>query len=101
METKGWNFSMLNVVKYLWRAGQKTPDPRDDLQKAIQYLTWEKERYRSLPPRHSKLTNNAVDAFILRYALAIDACNLAIQEQNRLFITDKDLSRYQQKHGHG
>lgn len=38
---RGWSFNLLNAVKYLWRLGQKDPDYRSDLKKAIEYLEWE------------------------------------------------------------
>lgn len=34
-------FSLANVLKYLWRAGRKTPDKLKDLRKARAYLDWE------------------------------------------------------------
>jgi hypothetical protein len=42
--TKHMSFCLGNAVKYIWRAGLKTEDPTEDLQKAIKYLTWEIER---------------------------------------------------------
>lgn len=36
--TEWFNFNLGNALKYLWRAGLKTKDPRRDLQKAIWYL---------------------------------------------------------------
>lgn len=34
----GLNFALANVLKYLWRAGRKTPDRAQDLRKAADYL---------------------------------------------------------------
>jgi hypothetical protein len=34
----GLNFALANVLKYLWRAGRKTPDREQDLRKAADYL---------------------------------------------------------------
>lgn len=38
------NFCVGNAMKYLWRAGLKTPDPLDDLRKAAWYIAREIER---------------------------------------------------------
>lgn len=35
------NFNLGNAIKYLWRAGRKTPDRLEDLKKAKQYLEFE------------------------------------------------------------
>lgn len=37
-------FNIGNAIKYAWRAGLKSEDPRKDLQKAIWYLNRELER---------------------------------------------------------
>ena len=39
-----FNFNIGNAIKYTWRAGLKTPDPKQDLRKAIWYLNREIER---------------------------------------------------------
>jgi hypothetical protein len=36
--TSGFCFSLGNVIKYVWRAGLKSPDPLPDLKKALWYL---------------------------------------------------------------
>jgi hypothetical protein len=36
--TSGFCFSLGNVIKYVWRAGLKNPDPLPDLKKALWYL---------------------------------------------------------------
>lgn len=41
--TRWMNFNLGNAVKYIWRAGLKSPDIVTDLRKAIQYLEWEIE----------------------------------------------------------
>lgn len=38
------NFNLGNAVKYILRAGQKTPDPTEDLRKAAWYLARELDR---------------------------------------------------------
>lgn len=38
IETFDLNFALGNVIKYVVRAGRKTSDPRDDLEKARWYL---------------------------------------------------------------
>ena len=42
--TEGFSFNLGNVVKYVWRAGIKNPDPLEDLRKAQYYLAREIER---------------------------------------------------------
>lgn len=45
----GWNFNMLNIVKYVYRAGQKTADPAPDLLKAKSYIGMQlRRRYSDL-----------------------------------------------------
>ncbi len=38
IEAHGLNFNLGNVIKYVTRAGRKTPDPVEDLKKALFYL---------------------------------------------------------------
>jgi flavin-dependent thymidylate synthase len=35
------SFNFISAIKYLWRLGLKTPEVRNDLDKAIKYLKWE------------------------------------------------------------
>ncbi|MFC4114126.1 DUF3310 domain-containing protein [Nonomuraea zeae] len=42
--TEWMPFCLGNAVKYLWRAGLKSDDPRPDLQKAIWYIQREISR---------------------------------------------------------
>lgn len=37
-------FNLGNAVKYIWRAGVKSPDPRQDIKKAMRYLEYELAR---------------------------------------------------------
>ena len=39
-----YNFNLGNAIKYIWRAGLKSNNPIEDLQKAIWYLQREIER---------------------------------------------------------
>lgn len=39
-----YNFNVGNAMKYLWRAGLKSPDMVEDLQKAAWYVNREIER---------------------------------------------------------
>lgn len=39
-----FNFNVGNAIKYLWRAGLKSTDPREDLEKAAWYIAREVER---------------------------------------------------------
>jgi len=46
------NFNLGNAVKYIWRAGSKSPDKLiEDLEKARWYLTDEIERLKKLEAR--------------------------------------------------
>lgn len=38
--TSGFGFALGNVIKYVWRAGLKNPDPLPDLKKARWYLDY-------------------------------------------------------------
>ncbi len=42
--TEHMNFCLGNAVKYIWRAGLKSPDPIQDLRKAEWYVRREIER---------------------------------------------------------
>jgi hypothetical protein len=42
--TEGFNFNLGNAIKYIWRAGLKFKDPREDLAKAQWYLARELTR---------------------------------------------------------
>ena len=44
--TRHMNFNLGNVIKYIWRAGEKTGDPLMDLEKAMWYLSDEIKRLR-------------------------------------------------------
>lgn len=39
-----YGFNVGNAIKYLWRAGQKSRDPLEDLRKAAWYVNREIER---------------------------------------------------------
>lgn len=41
---EGFNFNVGNAIKYLWRAGLKSNDPVEDLEKAAWYCQREIER---------------------------------------------------------
>lgn len=45
--TRHMNFNLGNAMKYIWRAGLKSPDPIQDLEKAMFYLRDEIERLRA------------------------------------------------------
>ncbi len=38
---EAFNYNLGNVIKYVWRAGLKTKDPLQDLQKAARYIEFE------------------------------------------------------------
>lgn len=45
---EAFSFNLGNVIKYVWRAGLKTKDPIQDLQKAAKYLEFEIDRLHRL-----------------------------------------------------
>ena len=45
--TEHYNFCIGNAIKYLWRAGLKSHDPIEDLQKAHWYIEREIARLKS------------------------------------------------------
>jgi len=42
--TEHYNFNIGNAIKYLWRAGLKSENPRQDMEKAIWYINRELQR---------------------------------------------------------
>lgn len=42
--TEAFTFNVGNAIKYLWRAGLKSPDPTEDLRKARWYVDRELKR---------------------------------------------------------
>lgn len=46
-----FNFNLGNVIKHVWRAGLKTEDPIQDLQKAAKYIEFEINRLHRLSGR--------------------------------------------------
>lgn len=64
-----WGFNMLNVIKYLWRLGQKDPDPVADIDKAIQYLLW--------ASNETKYMLSSIEPLIYK---AIEECHLLKQK---------------------
>lgn len=46
--TEWMNFNLGNAVKYIWRAGEKSADPIQDLEKARWYLEREISRLRGM-----------------------------------------------------
>lgn len=57
--TRWMNFNLGNAMKYLFRAGHKDPDPREDLRKAIRYIEFELE---NLEQQHGPATGGAPSA---------------------------------------
>lgn len=45
---ENFNFNTGNAIKYLWRAGLKSPDPIEDLAKAVWYCQRELDRQKGL-----------------------------------------------------
>ena len=48
--TEWYSFNVGNAIKYLWRAGLKSPDPLQDLRKAQWYVTREIDRLSKVKP---------------------------------------------------
>lgn len=44
-----FNFNLGNAIKYIWRAGLKSPDALTDLKKAVWYVQRELERLEKMP----------------------------------------------------
>lgn len=47
------NFNLGNAIKYIWRAGLKSPDAEKDLRKALWYVDREIARRRKLHGKES------------------------------------------------
>lgn len=56
------NFNLGNAVKYIWRAGLKTNDPIQDLEKAVAYLQDEIVRLKKDVKRGPRTTGNQTNA---------------------------------------
>lgn len=54
-------FNLGNAVKYIWRAGLKSPDPVQDLEKAVFYLQDEIKRLREPAEKKAFETLRAMD----------------------------------------
>lgn len=52
--TEHYNFCIGNAIKYLWRAGLKSQDPIEDLQKAHWYIEREIARLKAKADRSIK-----------------------------------------------
>lgn len=50
-----YSFNLGNAIKYIWRAGLKTEDPIQDLEKAAKYLQYEIDRLESRQCRAAAL----------------------------------------------
>jgi uncharacterized protein DUF3310 len=48
--TEAFSFCVGNAIKYLWRAGLKSADPRQDMAKAIWYIQRELDRLERVKP---------------------------------------------------
>lgn len=48
--TEHFNFNIGNAIKYAWRAGLKSADPREDLEKSRWYINREIERLGMVKP---------------------------------------------------
>jgi hypothetical protein len=50
-----YSFNLGNAIKYIWRAGIKTEDPIQDLEKAAKYIQYEIDRLEERQSRAAAL----------------------------------------------
>lgn len=77
-----WNLG--NALKYVWRAGLKTKDPNQDLDKALQCIAMERERALYMQPEYYlplpiwlMRAIAQTPAETTRLEIVIEICNLA------------------------
>ena len=51
---EGFNFNVGNAIKYLWRAGLKSENAIEDLEKAAWYCLREIERLKNTSPKNTQ-----------------------------------------------
>jgi hypothetical protein len=119
-ESKQVRFNTLNGIKYLWRLGQKDPDYRDDLSKAIEYLGWELQIVNNLAAdlkQEIESSGLQIDNFPLEAKVqiqlalrncdianalmnkVIDACQKLLAEANEDFAIQQQLKDADTKYG--
>ena len=84
INAQGYNFDMGNVIKYISRAGLKTPDKLLDLEKALNYINDE------IKKDNKKLNFEPTDTFISGYEYIRSQHHLDSTLQNVISLLSKD-----------
>lgn len=84
INAQGYNFDMGNVIKYISRAGLKTPDKLIDLEKALNYINDE------IKKGNKKLNFEPTDTFISGYEYIRSQHHLDSALQNVISLLSKD-----------
>lgn len=84
INAQGYNFDMGNVIKYISRAGLKTPDKLLDLEKALNYINDE------IKKGNKKLNFELTDTFISGYEYIRSQHHLDSTLQNVISLLSKD-----------
>ena len=84
INAQGYNFDMGNVIKYISRAGLKTPDKLLDLEKALNYINDE------IKKGNKKLNFEPTDTFISGYEYIRSQHHLDSTLQNVISLLSKD-----------
>ena len=84
INAQGYNFDMGNVIKYISRAGLKTPDKLLDLEKALNYINDE------IKKGNKKLNFEPMDTFISGYEYIRSQHHLDSTLQNVISLLSKD-----------
>jgi Protein of unknwon function (DUF3310) len=84
-DTDRGSFNQYNAIKYIWRLGQKDPDYRDDLDKAIEYWSWEIEKVAQLRTEIIENSSPLAIEAAKNANLAIEILELAIDKCKELY----------------
>lgn len=84
INSQGYNFDMGNVIKYIVRAGIKTPDKLIDLEKALNYINDE------IKKGNKKLNFEPTSIFISGYEFIRSQPHLTDNLKNVISLLSKD-----------
>lgn len=84
INSQGYNFDMGNVIKYIVRAGIKTPDKLIDLEKALNYINDE------IKKSNKKLHFEPTSTFISGYEFIRSQPHLTDNLRNVISLLSKD-----------
>lgn len=84
INSQGYNFDMGNVIKYIVRAGIKTPDKLIDLEKALNYINDE------IKKGNKKLHFESTSIFISGYEFIRSQPHLTDNLKNVISLLSKD-----------